>query len=138
MVDPLLRTVYHKIYLQCFEGQREVGLSESTLIIISSLWGEFSQFLWEVQLYKDYRSSCRRYSQVPLVLTQRGLSQKIIWGLTLIFEFVEEQLLENSLLVYFPSSIRNSFEQKVIQQRVSISVLHSWHKILLSRVNLDR
>lgn len=120
-------------------AEREnVSLSKSTHIIISSLWAEFSLFLWELQLCEDYRSSCRRCSQVPLVLIQRGMSEKIIWSLTLIFDFVEEQLLANSLPVYFPSSIRNSFEQSVIQHRVSISVPYSWHKILLSRVNLNQ
>lgn len=109
-VVPLLRLFYCKRYPRCFERVR-VGLSKWTPIMISGFRAEFSLLLWEVQLREDYRSSCRRCSEVPLVLIQRGMSQKIIWGLTLIFEFVEEQLLENSLLVYFPSLIQNSLEQ---------------------------
>lgn len=140
MIDPLQRTVLPspKLSTVLWEPEEEkVDLSKAVLIIISSLWEEFLLFLWEVQLCEDYRSSCWIYSQVLLVIIQGGMSEKIIWSLTLIFEFVEEQLLENSLLVYFPSSIQNSFEQEVIQHRVSTSFLYSWYKILLSRVNLD-
>lgn len=139
MIDPLQGTVLlsQKLSRALWGPEEEkVGLSKAMLVIISSLWQEFSPFLWEVQLCEDYRSSCWIYSQVSLVIIQGGMSEKIIWSLTLIFEFVEEQLLENSLLVYFPSSIQNSFEQEVIQHRVSTSFLYSWHKILLSGANL--
>lgn len=138
LICPLQRTVLpsQKLSTVLWGPEEKVDLSKAMLIIISSLWEEFLLFLWEVQLCEDYRSSCWIYSQVSLVIIQGGMSEKIIWSLTLIFEFVEEQLLENSLLVYFPSSIQNSFEQEVIQHRVSISFLYSWPKILLSRVNL--
>lgn len=99
-----------EISIMLWESERVV-FSKWTVIMISTFRAEFSLLLWEVQLREDYRSSCRRCSVVPLVLIQRGMSQKIIWGLTLIFEFVEEQLLENSLLVYFPSLIQDSLEQ---------------------------
>lgn len=107
---------YHKVIHSALRAREGEGRS---LIIISSLREEFSLFLWEVQLCEDYRRRCWIYSQVSLVIIQGGMSEKIIWSLTLIFAFVEEQLLENSLLVSFPSSIQNSFEQEVIQHRVS-------------------